>query len=216
MAIYTLDSWSRQRLFDAPTERFDALVDAQPVKSGMSRPLGQCFSFSIQSQQSIVTLIRSLFFRCGPTAIVSRIVAVVILAFNAVLGRWTRPHVGQKRRKGLAPFDRHGDASSPVVFETFTARIKTTFSNSAPHFIFRCANAAVFSIVQFSQASATASQSACDFRNPDRLNLPALALKQPERFRGLASWVWSKGSQALKHLSELKMMHSLSLLQGRY
>lgn len=76
-----------------------------------------------------------------PVAIARFIIAAVVLAVDAVVFRWTRPHVGEERLEGLSPPCAHNYAASSVVFVCTMSHAFAPLNNCGPNPILRSVKA---------------------------------------------------------------------------
>src|SRR3990167_6582633 len=69
-----------------------------------SRPLSQMFYFSINADRLVLYCVGTLFQAGCPSAITRLVITVIVDAFERMIGRWFRPHVGYKISEFLPPF----------------------------------------------------------------------------------------------------------------
>lgn len=103
--------------------------------AGYLNPLRNALVLPLKSNEVIFSSISRLFNAGGPAAVFLAVAQCVVNAVNAVLCRWTRPHVVIEGLKGL-PFSAHGNASAAVVLVHLFVRVFASSKNSAPDFIF--------------------------------------------------------------------------------
>lgn len=159
-------------------QRTDADTDfARPFRDGQRAP--------VVSQPHVAASISGLLALCSPAAILRRVRPVVVDPVQCVADGWTRPHVGQKRLKGLAPSVAHGDAASSIPEIAGIARIQTTPFCGRPRQVFRRSNHAVSEESHLAdvpvQTSTTASRlnEPSQYRRLHDLHAPAVAMAPP-------------------------------------
>jgi hypothetical protein len=112
--------------------RLYPLADAAIGKIKALACLSQRHALSAQCHVAITARVIELLFPGGPSAIARLVVSVAVLAFNTVLGRWPRPHIGDKIFKGIQPTLAYYNASPAVILEAVGFRIRTTSSHRFP------------------------------------------------------------------------------------
>ncbi len=95
-----------------------------------------------------------LFFRCCPSAVCRRVVAVVVDAIDAMLKVRSWPHVCKERLQRGFPSFTDRDPSAPVAVEHFYTRIPAPFLHRRPALIFGRRWAAVLCMAMFGDAVA--------------------------------------------------------------
>src|SRR3970040_594477 len=108
--------WGRgESFFDRPTATETAdeslLIDTQFVG-----PSGQTLRLAVENNQHIPSRVSALLYRSCPSAIIRRIIAIIVReAIDAVLGAWLFAQVGKKCRKRESPTIADSDSPCPVV-----------------------------------------------------------------------------------------------------
>ncbi len=88
-------------------------------------------------------LIHSLIMRCSPSAIVWRIIAVIVFAFNRVTRGWAWSHVSEEVFKRIQPALAYANTSATVTFKVFSRHAIAAFADTDPRFEFWCVRHAV-------------------------------------------------------------------------
>lgn len=104
-----------ERATDRPAVRVNALADRRRIDAGASRPLRYRHALAAMFQISAAAPVVSLLGARCPTAVRSRVGAIVVDAINGPSGR-PRPHVGTKAGK-VGPFRADRDAAPAVAQE---------------------------------------------------------------------------------------------------
>ena len=84
----------------------------------------------------IASLIVGLFLGCRPTAILRRVITIVVFAVDGVLKRWSAPHVFEEGDKAGPPSVTHLDTTSTVKRKSSISRIVTSAFRHLPRFVF--------------------------------------------------------------------------------
>lgn len=108
--------------------------------------------------------------KCGPTAIVRRVWAIVVDAVNGVLRRRLRSHVGQESLEGVAPTVTDSDATPAIVLKSRRVRIQATSFHGFPCSMFWSACQAV-NLVGFGCTLLLVAAAACVFTNAQVVTL---------------------------------------------
>lgn len=127
----------RQRFFNIPSQQQQALANAVTRQPHSPSPFRQSFGFTTECQVVVRAFISGLLFWRGPSAILWRVIAIVVDPINRVLLGWLRPHVLQKRLERVAPASAYGDASSAITRIRLTRDLITTFKDTKPRFVLR-------------------------------------------------------------------------------
>ncbi len=125
----------RKSTFDRP-----ATEESDTQDSGWDTyflaPLRKALGLSIERQNAVTTTIARLFMRGRPAAVVRFVVTIIVDAVNAVLARWSRPHILIKHLEGM-PAVAHFN-SSPTVTEILGTRSTVASPDHAmPDEVFR-------------------------------------------------------------------------------
>ncbi len=97
-----------------------------------STPFGNRQALAVELNNSARPTVLCLFVSGCPTAVARLIVAVVVDAFNGVLGRRHVAHVGEKVLKGCCPAGANLDPPATVDFEMRASRIRASLNNALP------------------------------------------------------------------------------------
>lgn len=81
-------------------------------------------------------LIQALLFPCRPSAVLRRVITIVVDAVKRA-PEWARPHVSEKRREIIRPLFTHTDASPPVSRIRRVPRITASLLRSMPTGVLR-------------------------------------------------------------------------------
>lgn len=92
----------------------------------------------VQRVRLRLTPIARLLLACSPATVARLVVAVVVDSVDAVLHRWSWPHVGKEGREIGAPSVTNGDAATSVVLVTMVGRAVTPFQHRCPGFVLWC------------------------------------------------------------------------------
>ena len=84
-----------------------------------------------------LALVKTLFFRCGPTTIAGLIVPVVIDAVDAMFGRGAVAHISQEVLEGVTPALADRNPAATVPRPVFTLRVCAAIDHMSPRSIFR-------------------------------------------------------------------------------
>lgn len=102
----------------------------------MTFPLRDGSPFAVHLQHATGSAVVCLVNVGDPSAIVRRVMAVVIGAVDAVLRGGPRPHVSKKRGEALAPLVAHGDTASAVVGKGALIRVVAAAFDRRPGAVF--------------------------------------------------------------------------------
>jgi len=113
------------------------------VKAKHTDPLSHAFGVSVDRGESVGPSINTLSSAFYPAAVVRLVIAVIVLAFDAVfLGR-TRTHVCVEVSERMHPTVTHGNAARTVVAKLSSVRIKAAAFHRLPYRILTAAFHAV-------------------------------------------------------------------------
>lgn len=139
--------------------------------------------------------VKGLFASCGPTAVIRRIVAIIVDAIERVFWRWARPHVAVKRHEVIAPTLADIDTPTAVIGVIRSLLVEATRLHASPCLVFwrltpsltlpvperpRCQQLA-------SETAATVGLSISETAQTDDRDCPAIALTLPSDL-SLAGW----------------------------
>lgn len=108
-----------------------------PVKAERRAPFLKSLRLSVVGQNADVALVSILGLARDPLAVVGRVGAVVVSAFNCVRGRWARTHVGVEVLERVAPAVTHGYTPAAVVFVVLAGLPVAPVFDLAPRSVFR-------------------------------------------------------------------------------
>jgi len=171
---------SGKRALNGPSA-LQTFINYVRFQSDFSSPLAQS-KFLIAIRQKVVSSrITRLLFTGSPSAIIWRIIAVIVNAINrGPIRPW--PHVSNKRREADSPSVAHLYPSTAVVFPVLFGLVSTSRDDPAPNAIFRAMTHAVRLIARqeyFSfQASTTTRYAALKVVNGNDQSFSALTFAQ--------------------------------------
>jgi len=151
-----------QRAVNRPSVSVNSVFEHAPAKSSSSPPLGHGERYTVVCYQSVVAFITTLIEMCSPIAVIRRVVAAVVSAFNGVLWRWAFSHVANKVRNRFKPSVTHNNSTSTIVFERSGIVVIASRLNVAVNAPFDGMGQPVLSIVEWTRISSKASTGACD------------------------------------------------------
>jgi hypothetical protein len=99
-------------------------------------PFDRGLRLSIPCNETAGPSIHGLFTTSGPSAIVSAVMAVVVVSFERVLGRRAKAHVAQEGFERLTPFDRDGDSTSSIILKGWMSGIRAALVHVVPSAVF--------------------------------------------------------------------------------
>lgn len=132
----------RERFLGAPTEIHDSLPQRRVTDTGIFRPFRPSLGLAVEGNHRAVAAVSVLRFAGGPSAVLRRIMAIVINAVERVPGRGAWPHVAKKaleRIPALANFD----APASVMRECLTSWAPASIVHIHPCPMFRRAGLAM-------------------------------------------------------------------------
>lgn len=91
--------------------------------------------FTLNQNLARIPLISLLLALCGPSTILGRIGAIIVIPINRLAG-WSRTHIGNELREGI-PLSADSNASAAVVFPLLTVWIEAAISHAAPNHVKR-------------------------------------------------------------------------------
>lgn len=135
--------------------------------------------------------IEGLFGARGPSAILAAVAAVVVNTFERVPRRWSRPHIGKKERKAIAPVYAHFNSSAAVTVVVAVIGVVAALNHPVPDAAFwGGAGAWVVTVDGRSLARRVGPKAATTLRGAipqgwtDHFGLaPAIAATEPQRPR---------------------------------
>lgn len=107
------------------------------VEPNFTRPFFERLRSAVVRQIHVGALVGSLLAASGPTAILWRVRAVVVYAFDRVMGGRSSAHVPDKRREAVPPFLTHHDATRAVPDVALDARVVTAIFGRTPDAVLR-------------------------------------------------------------------------------
>lgn len=148
-----------------------------------SSPRADTHRSSVEGDWLRAGRVLALFFHCGPSAVCGRIVAVVVNAFDRVLGRWPWPHVGKKALEGVTPRRADLNPAAAVARIEVAAGILASRNHPLPHSVFRRLTQSVGSVGGMARlpidASAACNVAAAEGAGSDDVVAATVALAQP-------------------------------------
>ncbi len=117
-------------------------------------PIAHALGLSEGGHHPRGTSIARLVVATAPTAVVRRVVAVIVHAINRVIDGRARPHVGVEGGEICAPSVADADASSSVMFVAIRAGVRAAVNHRVPNAVFGGVRHAV-TFAKFSHALAS-------------------------------------------------------------
>jgi hypothetical protein len=105
------------------------------LETAISRPVAHTHRSSIQRIEPTAASVGGLFFRCLPRAVVFAVRAVVVQAFNAVVGRWPGAHVSDEDCK-VRPLWSDSDAATAIQGKSVVGGSIASASDVRPRPVF--------------------------------------------------------------------------------
>jgi hypothetical protein len=99
-------------------------------------PLNARLGYSVIGNIHVISGVSSLLFTRGPSAIIGRIVTIIINSINRIFAGQSFPHIGIKVFKGVSPAITNSNTSSTITRIIRIIRIGTTIDKSSPYSIF--------------------------------------------------------------------------------
>ena len=102
------------------------------------------FGFSVDMHEGIGSLIVGLLLYGSPSAVVRRVVAIIVNPVYRVLSGWAWSHIREKCGKVVFPLITNLDISGEIIFTSGVVRVIASPPNIKPRKIFRRISQAVF------------------------------------------------------------------------
>lgn len=130
----------------------------------MTSQIFQRASHAIERVEHYSSLVKALFFGCGPAAVSWLVITVIVDAINRVFLGWPLAHIGKEVFEGFEPSRTDGNASRSVNSEFLSARHCASLTQITPSVKFRAIRHAVRrgSLAQLLRAQAPAGMGACE------------------------------------------------------
>lgn len=133
--------------------------------------------------------IASLFFWRGPSAVIWRVVTIILHAIKRVLRRWASAHVGEECREVIAPAVADRNPSSAPILVTWMRDVETAPPHVAPRVVLgRCSGALLVTVFKRAlkgalvfPAATTHRATTAQIHSVHDSALPARAPTQPHR-----------------------------------
>lgn len=133
----------RQRFLDAPLQAGDATQDCALRNPNTRGPFRRAHCFAAERQMSRQRRVVHLLSLRGPSTVMRSVRAVVVLAIEAVFGRWLRSHVLQELAKVGSPFGADRDAARSVKLIATRVCVQAPRLHCLPNSVFRSPGSSV-------------------------------------------------------------------------
>lgn len=128
--------WSLcQSLLKRPAES-ESFIQRAGRNPGARGPLRFSQRLAAKSDASVRTFVDGLLGERCPDAVLRRVRAVVVFAFERVIGRRPPAHIRDERCEAVAPLVAHADAALPVTGKPLRLRIMAAIFSGFPYGVF--------------------------------------------------------------------------------
>ena len=189
--------------FNRPPVVIQAFTQRAGWDAGLFTPLSDTHCTAIKTNHMIVFAVPRLCGHCCPHTVTRFVMAITINPFNAVLGRWTRPHVGEKWFKGQ-PTLTNSDPTTTVEGVAVVGRIKASPKHCVPAIVCASSRPSVLKSSSTNevalQAAATSSLATTKIATNDSGHGVAFTTAQPTCLTPLVVSSVFNDSQSPEHL----------------
>ncbi len=190
-----MTSWFRQIAFRGPAS-LQSLPQSFQGNANFLCPGRKALRSPTKRQSNCGSLVVVLLLASCPHAIAGFVVAVIILAFNGMPGRWCDSHILNKSLERCPPTVADCDASPTVFAVVYAVGVMASLDDTSPAVVFACLGLAVSPVPGTDQlAHETAAASCFSFqiaghKDPDS---PALAPAEPLAVSSVAACIPNDG-----------------------
>lgn len=158
----------------------DALSYPKLALSRKRSPFGYCAGFAKDRDPLAASAVVSLLGSCGPSAVVGRVVAIVVDSIKAVFPAGALAHISEECKK-VIPLRADSNAPAPVATVSGVAGDEAPSAHSCPGLISECSCVAVGFVVAIAGAAARLAGTALNAASISNLFATTVTGKQPVR-----------------------------------
>lgn len=167
----------REDLIDGPSA-IQPTLESRETQPGALRPFHQGQRLCVPRYEAIRATVRGLLKRCGPSAVLWRVIAVVVDAIKRE-AVWPLAHVRQEGAEVVQPAFAHPNAAPAVGVPAFRFRIRAALLRRFPDRVFRQIDLPVARHTFKPEAAAASCIASLERVNADDGCFPAIAFAQP-------------------------------------